>query len=120
MRNGCLNNFHAQQERTDTYGCIDQEDTELREELGEHTPMVGPKAVPNAAMVLIIPMVFPFCCMGMYAVTFAGAIAVIMAPPMAWNAREPPWPGNEVMRSGRRPQGNEPKVKITKPEERLS
>jgi len=79
-------------------------------------PMVGPIAVPSAAAVMTKPMAFPFCFMGMYAVIIAGAMAVIMAPPTAWNTREATSTGNELRRSGRYPQENDPIVKMTNPE----
>ncbi len=55
----------------------------------------------------------------MNAVTIAGAIAVIMAPPTPWNAREPIRVRNEPVRSGRNPHKNEPMVNMIKPVKKI-
>ena len=52
-------------------------------------PMVGPSAVPIAAKIMMVPIAFPRWSVGMYAVIMAGAIAAIIAPPTAWNIRDP-------------------------------
>ncbi|OPX72178.1 MAG: hypothetical protein A4E39_01643 [Methanoregulaceae archaeon PtaB.Bin152] len=79
-------------------------------------PTVGPIAVARAASVMMMPIAFPFFSIGIYAVTMAGAIAVIIAPPTAWNTRDPTRMGNELNRSGSAPQANDPRVKMTNPD----
>ena len=78
-------------------------------------PIVGPIAIPRAATVIIIPMAFPFIFMGIKAVTIAGAMAVIIAPPIPWKALEPTREGKEFRRSGKKPQEKEPTVKTINP-----
>jgi len=79
-------------------------------------PIVGPIAVPSAARVMMTPMAFPFMSIGIYAVTIAGAIAVIMAPPIPWKIRDTTRSGNELNMSGSRPHAREPRVKMMNPD----
>lgn len=53
--------------------------------------------------------------MGIYSVIMAGAIAVIIAPPMAWNMRTPTSTIRELNMPGKKPQAKDPAVKLANP-----